>query len=315
MTVLLAATAAVRGVSPANAATYPNPGTVTGSTGAHDPTIVKRPSGGYLMATTGAGITLKTSNDRTAFADAGRAFPNGTPWANPYTNGDTNLWAPDISHRNGRYVMYYSASSFGSSRSAIFLATSTTGAAGSWTNQGLVIESTTSSNWNAIDPNLTVTSSGEWWLSFGSFWSGIKLIKLNPGTGKRADNTLINLAERVVNDKSVEAPFIHARGGYYYLFVSFDFCCRGATSTYRIMVGRSRSIAGPYVDQAGVAMTAGGGTEILAGHDSIHGPGHPAVLSDTDADVLVYHYYTSSGAACLGINLLGWTSSAWPYVY
>lgn len=315
VTVLMAAGAAVHGISAANAATYPNPGPVTGSTGAHDPTIVKRPAGGYLMATTGAGITLKTSNDRTAFADAGRAFPNGTPWANPYTNGDANLWAPDISYRNGRYVMYYSASSFGSSKSAIFLATSTTGAAGSWTNQGLVIESTTSSNWNAIDPNLTVTASGEWWLSFGSFWSGIKLIRLNPSSGKRADNTLINLAERFVNSKSVEAPFIYAHGGYYYLFVAFDLCCRGASSTYRIMVGRSRNITGPYVDQAGVAMTAGGGTEILAGHDSIHGPGHPAVLGDTDADVLVYHYYTNAGDARLGINLLGWSSSAWPYVY
>ncbi|MBU2665022.1 arabinan endo-1,5-alpha-L-arabinosidase [Actinoplanes bogorensis] len=307
--------ASVFGVSAADAATYPNPGTVTGSTWAHDPTIVKRPTGGYLLATTGAGITLKTSNDRIAFADAGRAFPNGTSWANPYTNGDANLWAPDVSYRGGKYVMYYSASSFGSSRSAIFLATSTTGAAGSWTNQGLVIESTASSNWNAIDPNLTVTASGEWWLSLGSFWSGIKLVKLNPSTGKRADSSMVNLAERFVNSKSVEAPFIYAHGGYYYLFVAFDFCCRGASSTYRVMVGRSKSITGPYVDQAGTAMTAGGGTEILAGHDSIHGPGHPAVFTDGSQDVLVYHYYTNAGDARLGINLLGWSSSAWPYVY
>ncbi|WP_430784517.1 arabinan endo-1,5-alpha-L-arabinosidase [Actinoplanes sp. G11-F43] len=303
------------GISAARADAYPGPGVVTGSTNVHDPSMIKRPTGGYLLAHTGDGITLKTSSDRTAFADAGRAFPNGTSWANAYTNNGANLWAPDISYRNGKYWLYYSASTFGSSKSAIFLATSSTGNSGSWTHVGRVIESTASSNWNAIDPNLTVTPGGEWWLSFGSFWSGIKMVKINPSTGLRADSTLHNIAERFVNSKSVEAPVIHYRNGYYYLFMSFDFCCRGASSTYRTMVARSTSITGPYRDRAGTLTTAGGGTEILAGHDAIHGPGHPAVFTDTDADVLVYHYYNASGTAKLGINLLGWDSSAWPYVY
>ncbi|WP_328466540.1 arabinan endo-1,5-alpha-L-arabinosidase [Actinoplanes sp. NBC_00393] len=315
VTGLLAVAASVYGLKMADAATYPNPGAVTGSTFAHDPTMVKRPTGGYLLAYTAPGIGLKTSSDRTRFTDAGKAFPNGTPWADPYTNGDTNLWAPDISYHGGKYLMYYSASTFGSSKSAIFLAGSTTGAAGTWTNYGKVIESTTSSGFNAIDPNLTVTPAGEWYLSFGSFWSGIKMVKLNPSTGKRADSTIHHLAERFVNSKSVEAPHIYYRGGYYYLFVAFDFCCKGASSTYRTMVGRSKSITGPYVDRAGTAMTAGGGTEILASHDAVHGPGHPAVFGDTDADVLVYHYYTAAGDARLGINLLRWDSSAWPVVY
>ncbi|MEV4423439.1 arabinan endo-1,5-alpha-L-arabinosidase [Patulibacter sp. NPDC049589] len=315
LTGLLAVAASVYGFTMADAATYPNPGVVTGSTFAHDPTMVKRPAGGYLLAYTAPGIGLKTSSDRTRFTDAGKAFPNGTPWADPYTNGDTNLWAPDISYHGGKYLMYYSASTFGSSRSAIFLAGSTTGAAGTWTDYGKVVESTTTSGFNAIDPNLTVTPSGDWYLSFGSFWSGIKMVKLNPSTGKRADSTIHNLAERFVNSKSIEAPFVFYRGGYYYLFASFDFCCQGASSTYRTMVGRSRSITGPYLDRAGTAMTAGGGTEILASHDAVHGPGHPAVLGDTDADVLVYHYYTASGDARLGINLLRWDSSAWPVVY
>jgi arabinan endo-1,5-alpha-L-arabinosidase len=315
VTGLLAATAGIVGLKSADAATYPNPGAITGSTFAHDPTMVKRPAGGYLLAYTAPGIGLKTSADRTRFTDAGKAFPNGTPWADPYTNGDTNLWAPDITYTGGKYLMYYSASSFGSSKSAIFLATSTTGAAGSWTNNGLVVESTTSSGYNAIDPNLTITASGEWWMSFGSFWSGIKMIKISPSTGKRADGTVRNLAERFVNSKSVEAPVILQRGGWFYLFVSFDFCCRGASSTYRIMVGRSASITGPYVDRAGTAMTAGGGTEILAGHDAVFGPGHPEVFEDSDATVLAYHYYNSSGAARLGINLLGWDSAGWPYAY
>jgi arabinan endo-1,5-alpha-L-arabinosidase len=299
--------------SPAAAATYPNPGVVTGSVNVHDPGAVKRPDGTYLIAHTGNNIMLKTSTDRTAFRDAGVAFPNGAPWTTAYTGGSANLWAPDLSYRNGRYYLYYAASTFGSNHSAIFLATSPTGTAGSWTNQGLVIESRTSDNFNAIDPNLAVDAQGRWWLSFGSFWSGIKQVQVDASTGRRVDTTIRSLAGR--GGGAIEAPFLHRHGSYYYLTVSFDLCCRGASSTYRIMVGRSTSPTGPFTDRNGTAMTSGGGTEILAGHGSIHGPGGQSVLADSDADVLIYHYYADNGAARLGINLLGYDAAGWPYVY
>lgn len=294
-------------------AAYPNPGPVTGATTVHDPSVIKNGDGVYIMAHTGANIALKTSSDRKAWKEAGAAFPNGASWTTPYTRGDTNLWAPDISYHNNQYMMYYSASSFGSTKSAIFLATSPTGASGSWTNQGLVIESSESSDFNAIDPNLIIDASGNWWLSFGSFWSGIKMVKLNPSTGKRSDNEFLSISKRD-GDGSVEAPYITRRGNYYYLWVSFDRCCNGAASTYRTMVGRSTSITGPYVDEAGTAMTNGGGTEVMATHGSIHGPGHPSVFTDSDADVFVYHYYDNAGTALLGINLIKWESD-WPVIY
>ncbi|XVV12386.1 arabinan endo-1,5-alpha-L-arabinosidase [Actinoplanes sp. CA-131856] len=308
---LAAVTAVLVAAEPALA--YPGPGVVTGSVNVHDPGMIKKPDGTYLIAHTGNNISLKTSTDRTAFRDAGVAFPNGASWTTTYTGGSANLWAPDVSYRNGRYYMYYSASTFGSNRSAIFLATSTTGAAGSWTNQGLVIESRTTDNYNAIDPNLYVDPSGRWWLSFGSFWSGIKQVQLNASTGKRLDSTIRSLAGR--GGGAIEAPFLYRHGSYYYLVVSFDICCRGAASTYRIMVGRSTSPTGPFVDRNGTAMTSGGGTEILAGQGSIHGPGGQSVFTDTDADVLAYHYYADNGAARLGINLLAYDSAGWPYVY
>ncbi|WP_449061284.1 arabinan endo-1,5-alpha-L-arabinosidase [Planomonospora algeriensis] len=278
--------------------------------------MVKTPDGRYLLVHTADGIGIKTSADRTAFRNAGVVFPNGAPWTTAYTGGSRNLWAPDLSYRNGRYYLYYSASTFGSSKSAIFLATSTTGAAGSWTNQGLIVETTDSSGYNAIDPNLVVDDQGRWWLTFGSFWSGIKMIRLDSATGKRSasDTAVRGIARRTTASGSVEAPYIHRRGGYYYLFVSFDFCCRGADSTYRTMVGRSTSVTGPFVDRNGTRMTSGGGTEILASHGSVHGPGHPAVLSDVDGELLVYHYYDDAGRAKLGVNLLGWDSAGWPYV-
>lgn len=296
-------------------AAYPNPGTVTGSIYVHDPSVVKTSAGGYILVHTGANITIKTSSDRTAWRDAGLAFPGGASWTLSYTGGSNVLWAPDISYHNGQYYMYYAASTFGSNHSGIFLATSSSGAAGTWTNQGLVIETTTSNSYNAIDPNLVLDAQGGWWLTFGSFWTGIKLIKLNPSTGKRADSSLVSLAQRTGSTTAIEAPFIFRHGSYYYLWVSFDLCCRGASSTYRVMVGRSTSVAGPYVDRSGAAMTAGGGTQVLASHGSIHGPGGQSIISDSDADALFYHWYASDGTARLGISLIGYDSGGWPFVY
>nr|MDT0659291.1 family 43 glycosylhydrolase [Micromonospora sp. DSM 115978] len=292
---------------------YPAPMRVTGDVGVHDPTMVRRPGGDYLMAHTGNGVALKTSTDRVAYRNAGAVFPNGAPWTTTYTGGSRNLWAPDLSYLNGRYYLYYSASTFGSNRSAIFLATSTTGNSGTWQDQGLVIESSGSNNYNAIDPNLIVDDQGRWWMTFGSFWSGIQMIAIDPATGKRADNSIRHIAGR--NGGAIEAPTLVKRGQYYYLYVSFDRCCQGAASTYRVMVGRSTSVTGPFVDRNGAQLASGGGTQILASHGSINGPGHQAVLADNDGDLLVYHYYANNNASLLGLNRLGYDSAGWPYVY
>ncbi|MEU7793214.1 family 43 glycosylhydrolase [Micromonospora tulbaghiae] len=291
---------------------YPQPGRVSGDIGVHDPTVVKRPDGTYLVAHTGDNVALKTSADRVTFRNAGAVFPGGAPWTSTYTGGARNLWAPDLSYRNGRYHLYYSASTFGSNRSAIFLATSTTGDSGSWVHEGLVVESRTTDDFNAIDPNLTVDDQGRWWLSFGSFWSGIKMISIDPATGRRLGSAMHSVA---AYGPGIEAPVLVKRGSWYYLYVSFDRCCQGAASTYRIMVGRSASPTGPFVDRVGRDMLAGGGTQILASHGNVHGPGHQAVLADTDGDVLFYHYYADDGASLLGVNRIGYDAAAWPYVY
>ncbi|CAE6468438.1 unnamed protein product, partial [Rhizoctonia solani] len=203
-------------------------------------------------------------------------------------------------------------SSFGSQNSAIFFAKSTTGLPGSWTNQGLVISTSSSNDYNAIDPGLIIDGSN-WWLTFGSFWTGIKLVQLGSSTGKPSTSTIYSIAQRTANGGAIEAPVIVKNGSYYYLFTSWDKCCSGTSSTYNVRVGRSTSITGPYVDQSGVALTSGGGTLVLASHDSIIGPGGQSVFQDTDAWVIDYHYYTSSGS-WLGMNLLDF-SSGWPVAY
>jgi len=301
------------------AAAYPAPGYVTGDIVVHDPTMVRRPDGRYFVFSTNDGIQIRTSTDRIHFSFAGRVFPNGVSWAAPYAPNTRELWAPDISYHNGQYWLYYSASTFGSNVSAIGLATSPTAEPGTWTDRGMVYSSSRSSDYNAIDPNLFVDpATGRWWLTFGSFWTGIKMIEIDPATGKQApwNTTRYSLAQRP-SSTAIEAPYIVYRNGYYYLFVSFDYCCRGSSSTYRVMVGRSTSVTGPYYDRAGVPMMNGGGTEILASQGNVRGPGHPAVMVDTDQTLLIYHWYDASdgGTPKLGINFLSWDSAGWPYVW
>src|SRR5262249_43165491 len=185
----------------------------------------------------------------------------------------------------------------GGQRSVIGLATNATldpsSPAYHWVDQGEVVASIPGrSNFNAIDPNIAIDARSRVWLAFGSQWSGIKLLPIDPATGKppAAHHRAHALASRP-GSQPIEASFIFPRNGYYYLFVSFDRCCMGARSTYKIMVGRSRSITGPYVDRAGRPMSRGGGTLVLASNERFRGPGHNAVLADGAAADLVYHTY------------------------
>ncbi|KAK7683018.1 hypothetical protein QCA50_013690 [Cerrena zonata] len=288
------------------------PGRVTGDTAVHDPTMCKDNSGKYWVFSTGPGLEIRTSTDRIAFTKVGLVWPNGASWTDQFT-GQSNgsLWAPDCTYMNGQFYLYYAASSFGSQTSGIFLARSSTGLPGSWINDGLVTSTTPSNNYNAIDPNLII-ENGSWFLSLGSFWTGIKLMNLNSGTGKPSSSAVTALAQRTANGGAIEASVVYKHNNLFYLFTSWDNCCRGTSSTYNIRVGRSSSVSGPYVDQAGVALTSGGGTLVLASHDSIIGPGGQDLLDDTDGPILVYHYYTATGSF-LGINRLDFTSG-WPVV-
>ncbi|WSQ08766.1 arabinan endo-1,5-alpha-L-arabinosidase [Streptomyces sp. NBC_01231] len=313
---LLAVPAAVLlALIPSSASAYPNPGRVTGDVVVHDPTMIRNSSGRYLLYGTGGGLGYKTSTDRINFTNGGDAFGSKPGWWSSYAS---EAWAPDISYQGGKYLMYYAVSTFGSNKSAIGLATSSTGLPGSWSDQGTVYTSTTSSDYNAIDPNLFVNDDGKWWLSFGSWWTGIKMIQINPATGKQlsSNTTRYSLASRPTGTKAVEAPYIVKRNGSYYLFASYDTCCAGTSSTYKVKVGRASSVTGPYRDKNGVAMTNNGGTPVLESHGSVIGPGGQSIMNDADGDLIVYHYYdgNANGTPKLGINLLNW-SSGWPVAY
>lgn len=285
---------------------------------AHDPVMAKD-GGRYYVFTTGSRIPILCSTDMTQWEFCGRVFTENPQWARDAVQGVTDLWAPDISFFNGKWHLYYSASTFGKNRSAIGLATNTTLNPDDpnyrWVDEGLVIESKQGDSFNAIDPNVAFDENNAPWLAWGSFWSGLKLRKLDAKTGKpAADAPVISLAGGRPGPNAIEAPFIIKRGEYFYLFFSTDFCCRGADSTYNIRVGRSATIDGPYVDKEGKPLTQGGGTPVLAGGRRWRGTGHNGIFSEAGTDWLVYHAYDAEevGSAKLRIEALGWDAAGWP---
>lgn len=286
----------------------------------HDPCVIRQGETYYLFST-GRGVPIRKSGDLIHWTEAGRVFPEGLPeWAGREVPGARSLWAPDISYFEGEYHLYYSVSTFGSQRSCIGLATNKTLDVTSkdyrWLDRGKVIDSRPGrDDFNAIDPNVVLDDRGTPWLSFGSFWGGIKMVRLDPRTGLPSAQAgeVRHLASRPPPD-AIEAPFIVRRGDFYYLFVSFDYCCRGARSDYHIVVGRSKEVVGPYADREGRPMARGGGTPVLAGRGNVRGPGHNAVLLRPGGDLLVHHYYDADegGLVKLQVRTLGWSEDGWP---
>ncbi|MFJ3664888.1 arabinan endo-1,5-alpha-L-arabinosidase [Streptomyces sp. NPDC090106] len=298
----------------ARAATdYPDPRPITGQQIIHDPTVIHLGSGGYVAYSTGGVIGARLSKDGKRWDDSGNAFAEPPAWWYEY-NATGDPWAPDISYRAGRYWLYYAVSSWGTNHSAIGVATSRSGLPGTWTDHGKVFTSETTDSWNAIDPAL-IQAGGRLWMSFGSYWTGIRMVELDPATGKaRTGATVHHLATRPDAPYAVEGPYIVRHGRYFYLFASYDACCAGVNSTYRIRVGRSTAVTGPYTDSTGTSLLDGGGDLLLAGHGRFIGPGGESVFRDKGRDVLAYHYYDGDdgGTPKLGLNTLYWTEDGWP---
>jgi arabinan endo-1,5-alpha-L-arabinosidase len=188
-----------------------------------------------------------------------------------------------------------------------------------WVDQGLVVRSDAQDDFNAIDPDLLVDRSGRHWLSFGSFWTGIKLVELDARTGKPAGDPpkMYDLARRSAPG-AIEAPKMIERNGRFYLFASIDFCCRGVDSTYSTIVGRAGSPIGPFVDAEGRPLLEGGGTTFLhADQDPTRrfvGPGHVTILERGGADFVAYHAYDreAAGRPTLRIQRIDWSPDGWP---
>ncbi len=309
---------------------------------AHDP-VAAFCDGRYYVLTTGMGIM--SSADLVKWRFEGRALDEIPQWAE--AKGFHGMpWAPDIFYHDGTYYVYYSYSHFGKNQSAIGVVTNKTLNPESpdykWVDRGMVVESIPGRDeWNAIDANVIMDEDGAAWLAFVSFWRGLKMFRL--------DETLLRMAEpqewfpisrrpegtapeTVSTDDAVtadprgtdfdagngavEAPFIFKHGNYYYLFVSYDLCCRGAKSTYNVVVGRSEKVTGPYIDKDGVSLMMGGGTQVVKGNEQFAGAGHCSVYNFGGKDLIFMHGYDKDQdyRSKLLVRELTWSADGWPVV-
>lgn len=296
----------------------------------HDPSTVVKSGGTYWVYGTGRGLPQFSSPDRLHWTFQGPVFEAAPAWVADTVpaNRGNNVWAPDVHFFHGLWHLYYTYSSFGSKVSGIGVATNASLDPKTWADQGLVVRTGRDTNYNAIDPCIFLDGAGKPWLSFGSYFSGIKLVAIDAATGKQAagDTAVYNLATRPnAPPNAIEASCVYYHAGYYYLFVDWDACCAGARSTYNIRVGRSQTVTGPYLDKAGKDMQAGGGTLFLgsvgdngAGRpiDDQVGPGHAGILEDGGGTYVSYHqeWTRDTGRSALNVNKLAWDTDGWPRV-
>lgn len=297
--------------------------------GVHDPVIAFE-SGKYYLFNTGMGIGVLSSADLKTWKMEKSVLSPIPEWAQqlvPAYKGHT--WAPDIQKKDGKWYLYYSCSTFGKNISAIGVATNATLDPESpdygWEDLGMVVRSQPGEDdWNAIDPNVIFDRKGNPWMAFGSFWDGIQLIRLKkdmktpvgkPRTIARKRRPCdISHLQPDAGDNAIEAPFIVEKDGWYYLFVSHDYCCRGLRSDYKTVVGRSRNIEGPYVDQDDREMLHGGGTLIAGPEENYSGIGHCSVYKFGDRWIFAAHGYdkNSGGASKLIVRDVLWSDDGWP---
>jgi len=298
--------------------------------GLHDPVIIREGDTWHVFGSGGwtgkPGLSWRTSTDLHVWRDNGSPIEAVPAWAKQAIPGAGAIWAPDIHFVDGVFRLYYSVSTGGSMRSVTGFATSPTLNRADpryrWTDHGLVIESFAGGRYNVIDANFAVDLAGNHWLAFGSYWSGLKLVALDRRTGKpKPGATIHDIAYRPAptgGDNPVEGAFIFPRDGWYYLFASYDYCCKKDQSNYYVAVGRSRAITGPYRGRDGRAMMDGYGTVVVAerpwGSTNWRGPGHCGLFHDTDRDLLVYHAYDVARASrpTLRLATLDWDAEGWP---
>lgn len=296
----------------------------------HDP-VMAMEDGVYYMFTTGFGVNMMSSTDLKEWKKEEsplNPIPEWTKELVPAYKGHT--WAPDIVKVGDKWYLYYSCSTFGKNISVIGVATNKTLNPESpdykWVDLGAVIRSQPGINdWNAIDPNIAIDDNGDPWMTFGSFWDGIQIFKLDkdmktpvstPVTiARRMDADKVDHGTETANANAIEAPFIVRHDGWYYLFVSYDYCCRGLNSNYKTAVGRSRNISGPYVGKDGKPMTECGG-EILVGESlDYSGVGHCSVYEMNGKWYFIAHAYDKNinGASKLYISEIEW-KDGWPLI-
>ena len=298
----------------------------------HDPVMAYEDSTYYIYST-GFGIQQMTSTDLRTWTVKPEPLMTVMPqWTRDSVPGFTaHVWAPDVIKWHGRWWMAYSCSTFGKNGSAIGLLSTQRLDMPLWLDEGCIVTSRAKrDNWNAIDPNFIIDDNDQPWLTWGSFWDGIQLARLDttmhiakgerPRTIARryepgCKTAKPNPTSKYAGVNAIEAPFVMKHDGWYYLFVSWDYCCMGSKSTYHVVVGRSRQVNGPYLDRTGQDMAKGGGTLFLEGDkQQYEAAGHCAAYHVNGRDLFLCHGYSTDpkGGARLILRNIRWTPDGWP---
>ncbi len=306
----------------------------------HDPVMIQENDTYYLFCT-GWGISVWSSPDLKTWTKEEPVFSDAPKWAKDAVKDfKGHIWAPDISYFNNQYYLYYSVSSFGKNTSCIGLATNKTlnpkDPDFKWIDHGKIIQSFPGkTNWNAIDPNLIVSDDNVPYLTFGSFWDGLKMVQLSSDATKVVSNLdkIPTIASRKksssdpnppsidnnpvdAGSNAIEAPFIFKKEDFYYLFASIDYCCKGINSTYKMIIGRSKNIQGPFIDKEGKNMGTGGGSILYQGNKNWYGVGHNSAYTFNNKDYLIFHGYDANdeGKPKLIIKEMIWDKEGWPII-
>jgi arabinan endo-1,5-alpha-L-arabinosidase len=287
-----------------------------GQPGMHDPSTVVQHDGKFYSYGTGAGLPISVSDDGWTWRRAGTLMQSVPgPRTETIARGGSNTWAPDVIRVGDKYFVYYSAPGT-QPKSAIGLLVGKTLDPESpdykWEDGGPVVWSDGVEDSNAIDPGVLLDpTNGSMWLTYGSYFGYIRLVELNPKTGKRLypDRKPLNVA---INS---EASIMIFNDGWYYLLVTHGSCCQGANSSYNIRMGRSRRVTGPFVDNMGIDMLQGGGKLFLGSGGRFVGPGHFGLLELGDGvQKFSLHYEADldrGGISVLDIRPLLWRDG-WP---
>jgi arabinan endo-1,5-alpha-L-arabinosidase len=287
-----------------------------GQLAVHDPVMIKQGDTYYVFST---GMRIKTSKDRINWTNAGSIFGRDSikfSWWNDDIKDKTGLWAPDIHFSNGKYQVYYSVSAWMNFNSSIGLTTNTTldpqDPAYKWLDEGKIIDFKNGGEGvNVIDPAIFIDKDGKKYLIYGSYKAGLRLVELDYKTGKlKKDPPDIT----TITTSLGEGSFIIKGPGYYYVFASRGRCCAGDSSTYQVVMGRSKNIKGPYLNKDGQSWVDNKYNLFLAGDSTGHGRGHNGFFTEHDTTFIVYHAYTHSagGAALLNIKPLYIDKDGWP---
>lgn len=286
---------------------------------APDPTVIRAKDGYfYLYSTeTTKNVPIYRSKDLVNWVYMGTAFTSKTrPNWEPMSG--RAIWAPEIRYFNGKYVLYYSWAIWGNPDECHIGVATADSPLGPFTDHGCVINGKEIGVRNSID-QFYIEENGRKYIFWGSF-NGIYATELTDdgfSVKKKVDGTP-TLLKKICNSR-FEGTNIYKRGDYYYLLVSIGSCCDGLNSTYRVGVGRSKDLLGPYVDDKGGDMLDGNFKLVVDKNNVWVGPGHNSILIQDDAGTewMIYHGYKSAtvddGRIVL-LDRLQWSSDGWPYI-